>query len=282
MTNSYAMGGVLFSAGMSVVKIAHMFANADGYELFMGRWSRVLAPALVEFARIDDGSNILDVGSGTGSLALEIARQKPRCRITGIDPSPEYVAYASSRISTPAIKFEIGSVQSLAYPAGQFDASLSLLAFNFVPDTHQALAELKRVTRRGRRICAAVWDYGGRMDMLRVFWNAAIALDPSAEASDEKHMALCRRGELRQLWTEAGLTEVEEQPLEIAMAFRSFDDYWQPFMAGQGPAGAYVARLSPERRAELREEIKRLLPGDSKSGSFELMARAWAVRGTVS
>jgi len=258
-----------------------MFANADGYELFMGRWSRVLAPALLEFARIDDGWHILDVGSGTGSLALEIAKRKPGCRITGIDPSFEYVAYASRRISNPAILFEVGNAHRIAHPAGQFDASLSLLAFNFVSDPHQALSELKRVTCPGGYICAAVWDYGGRMDMLRKFWNAAVALDPGAEAADERHMSLCCAGELRQLWTEAGLADVEEQPLEITTAFKSFDDYWQPFLAGQGPAGAHVTRLSPERRLELREKTKSLLPDHSKSGSFELAARAWAVRGIV-
>ena len=144
------------------------------------------------------------------------------------------------------MRFEIGNAQNLPYPGGQFNASLSLLAFNFVPDPHGALAELKRVTRRHGPICAAVWDYGGRMDMLRVFWDAAIALDPGAEESDEKHIPLCRAGELSQLWKQAGLAHVEDQALEIMMIFKSFDDYWEPFMAGQGPAGDYVARLSPD------------------------------------
>jgi SAM-dependent methyltransferase len=258
-----------------------MFANADAYELFMGRWSRVLAPAFLAFARIDDGWHILDVGSGTGSLFLEIAKRKPRCQITGIDLSPEYVACMNSRRSSSAVRFEIGDAQSLAYPAGQFDASLSLLALNFVPDPHRALAELKRVTRRGGPICAAIWDYGGRMDMLRVFWDAAVALDPRVETADEKHMPLCRAGELSQLWKRAGLTDVEDEALEIMMIFKSFDDYWVPFMAGQGPAGAYVARLSPDGRMQLRDKIRRLLLGDSIAGKFELTARAWAIRGTV-
>ena len=119
------------------------------------------------------------------------------------------------------------------------------------------------------------------MDMLRVFWNAAVALDSKAETEDEKQMPLCRPGELQQLWNDAGLADVEEKPLEIATRFKSFDDYWQPFLAGQGPAGAYVARLSPEHRLELCDKIKQLLPETSISGSFELKARAWAVRGTV-
>ena len=258
-----------------------MFANAKGYESFMGRWSSRLAPLLVEFSRVHNGWQVLDVGSGTGSLALEIVRSKPNCFVIGIDSSPEYVAYASCRVSSTAAPFEVGNVQNLTFPAAKFDASISLLALNFFPDPSQALVELKRVTRAAGCICAAVWDYGGRMDMLRVFWNAAIVLDSKVEAEDEKHMPLCRTGELQQLRNDAGLADVEEQPLEIATRFKSFDDYWQPFLAGQGPTGAYVARLSPERRLELRDKIKELLPEESKSGSFELRARAWAVRGTV-
>lgn len=240
-----------------------------------------MAPLLLDFSRIQDGWHVLDVGSGTGSLALEIVKTRPNCRINGIDPSPEYVAYSRNRVNSPAATFEIGDAQSLAYPASKFDASLSLLAFNFIPDPRRALLELKRVTRSAGCICAAVWDYGRGMEMLRIFWNAASALDSRAEEEDEKRMPLCRTGELSQLWSDVGLSEVEEQPLEIATHFKSFEDYWQPLQAGQGPAGAHVARLSAERRLELRDEIKELLPENSKAGSFELKARAWAVRGAV-
>lgn len=261
--------------------LASMFANADAYEQFMGRWSRLLAPLLLEFANIPDGWRILDVGSGTGSLAIEIAVRRPHCRIVGIEPSEEYVAYAKAQVPNATVHFEVGNAQQLAFADAEFDASLSLLVFNFIPDPRKALAELRRVTRPGGQICAAIWDYGDRMQMLRIFWDAAVELDVSAQVADEKYMPLCRSGELTALWKEGGLTNVEEQPLEIAMQFRSFDDFWRPFLTGQGPAGAYVERLDPERRIELRDHVKRLLVKSAQQRAFELRGRAWAIRGTA-
>ena len=258
-----------------------MFADAEAYERFMGRWSRLVAPLLLEFAGIADGSRVLDVGSGTGSLAFEMARRWPRCQVVGIDPSKEYVAYASAREHGSNVRFESGDAQALSFPTGSFDACVSLLVFNFIPDPRKALSELRRVTRPGGVIAAANWDYGDGMRMLRAFWDAAVALDRAAEKLDEKHMPLCRAGELATSWKAAGLKDVEERPIEIKMHFQSFDDYWRPFLEGQGPAGAYVAKLSPERRGLLRTEVQRHLPAAAGNGAFELGGRVWAVRGTV-
>jgi SAM-dependent methyltransferase len=258
-----------------------MFANADAYEQFMGRWSRLVAPLLLEFANIPDGWRVLDVGSGTGSLSLEIAARRPHCRIVGIDPSEDYVEYAKVRVPNPNLQFEVGNAQGLSFSNADFDACLSLLVFNFIPDPARALAELRRVTRAGGRICAATWDYGDGMQMLRIFWDAVRDLDATAKQLDEKYMRLCRAGELVSLWKEGALINVEEQALEIAMHFRSFDDFWQPFLAGKGPAGAYVERLTPEVRIRLRDHVRRLLPEGAQQGAFELRGRAWAVRGTV-
>ena len=240
-----------------------------------------MVPPLLELVNILDGFHVLDIGSGTGSLAIELVAHFPHCSVVGVDPSREYVAYANSRVSNPAVRFEVGNAQELSFSAGQFDACLSLLAFNFIPDARKALAEIRRVTRHGGRIGAAVWDYGGGMEMLRVFWDAAAAIEAGADRNHERHMPLCRAGDLGALWKETGLTDVEERPLEITTKFASFDDYWQPFLGGQGPAGVFVARLKSEHRTELREHIKRLLPKAAKSGAFELRARAWGVRGTV-
>ena len=133
------------------------------------------------------------------------------------------------------------------------------------------------MTRRGRPISAAVWDYGDGMRMLRIFWDAAVALDPSAGRLDERHMPLCRNGELSELWVQGGLQKVEESPLEITMRFENFDDFWNPFLFGQGPAGAYVKRLPKLQIPALREEVRKRL-GDPR-GNFTLPARMWAVRG---
>jgi SAM-dependent methyltransferase len=254
-----------------------MFADAEAYERFMGRWSRLLAPMLVEFAGIPERGRALDVGSGTGSLAFAIAEARPHAEVIGIDPSKEYVGHAASRNRFGGrVNFEAGDAQQMRFGDAAFDASVSLLVFNFIPDRKKALAEARRVTKPGGPVAAAVWDYGGEMKMLRVFWDAAVAMDPAAGKLEERHMPLCRPGELTALWKDGGLERIEERPLDIAMQFASFDDYWEPFLLGQGPAGAYVRRLDATRRDKLRDELRRRI-----GGRLSMTGRAWAVRGVV-
>jgi SAM-dependent methyltransferase len=259
-----------------------MFGDAEAYERFMGRWSRLVAPRLVDFAALPEAGRMLDVGSGTGSLALAIAERDRRARVVGIDLSKEYVAYAASRNPFPErAGFEVGDAQRLRFPDAGFDAALSLLVFNFIPDPTKALLELRRVTRPGGRLSAAVWDYGAGMRMLRIFWDAVVGTDPAAETLDEKHMPLCRAGELAALWRKAGLANVREQPVDVSTRFESFADYWDPFLLGQGPAGAYVRRLDNRRLQSLRDEVKRRLSLSAENQPFVLSARVWSVRGTV-
>jgi SAM-dependent methyltransferase len=261
---------------------AKMFGNAEAYDRFMGRWSRLVSPLLVDFAGIPDGGRVLDIGSGTGSLAFEMAKRKARLHVTGIDPSKEYVAYATSRNPFPErLSFQTGDAQDLDFADSTFAVSLSLLVFNFIPDPAKALREVRRVTIRGGQISAAVWDYGEGMVMLRAFWDAAVRVDAGAEKLDEKHMPLCRAGELSNLWKEGGLEDVDEEPLEIEMRFASFPDYWDPFLLGQGPVGAYVRTLRSDRLQALRSAVKRRLSISSDNDAFSLRARVWAVRGTV-
>lgn len=259
-----------------------MFGNAAAYERFMGRWSRLAAPLLVDFADLPDSGRMLDAGSGTGSLAFAIAERKARPLVFGIDPSREYVAYANSRNPFPdRVGFLAGDAQRLSFPDAAFDASLSLLVFNFIPDPGKALPEMCRVTRSGGRIAAAVWDYGAGMRMLRTFWDAAATIDAGAERLDEKHMPLCREGELPDLWRRNGLENVRDQPMEINMRFQSFADYWDAFLLGQGPAGSYVGRLNRHKLQALRIEVQRRLALPAEDKPFILSARIWLVRGTV-
>jgi SAM-dependent methyltransferase len=175
----------------------------------------------------------------------------------------------------------VGDAQQLKYPDAHFDAAASLLVFNFIPDPKKALAELRRVTKPRGVISAAVWDYGAGMRMLRTFWDSAVAIDSAAEKLDEKHMPLCRSGELAALWKQGGLESVHEEPIEIRMRFESFADYWEPFLLGQGPAGSYVRRLDRDKVRALRDDVKRRHSLQSESTAFDLTARVWAVRGIV-
>jgi SAM-dependent methyltransferase len=259
-----------------------MFSNAEAYERFMGRWSRLVAPLLIEFANVPDDAQVLDAGSGTGALAFEIGRRRVRTKVTGFDVSEEYVAFATAGNPYPdRMFFRKGDAQALEFPDGSFTGSLSLLAFNFIPDRLKALRELRRVTGPNGRISAAVWDYGGGMRMLRAFWDAAVRIDSRAEKFDERHMPLCRAGELSQLWRTVGLENVHEQPLDAILRFESFDDYWTPFLLGQGPAGAYVRTLDARQIQALRSATRRELGVTLNHSAFDLPARVWAVRGSV-
>ena len=256
-----------------------MFSEGDAYERFMGRWSRDLAPLLVRFAGVRDGESVLDIGSGTGALAAAAAKAAPSSRILGIEPAAPYVAFAQARHGGDLVRFEVGDAQRLRLKDASFDRTLSLLVLNFIPDHATALDEMVRVTRRGGTIAAAVWDYGQGMEMLRVFWDEAISTDAANDARDERHMPLCRKGELEALWRRHELLDVSEEALTIETRFSSFDDYWSPFLEKQGPAGAFVAALSPGERETLRLRLRRRLLGDGPDRPIVLDARAWAVRG---
>lgn len=259
-----------------------MFGDAEAYDRFMGRWSRLVAPRLVDFTDLPDRGRMLDVGSGTGALAFAVAERKRQAGVLGIDPSQEYVAYAKTRNSFgDRVRFQVGDAQQLHFPDASFDAAVSLLVFNFIPDAKKALLEVRRVTKPGSRISAAVWDYGAGMRMLRTFWDAAVRVDPGAAKFDEKHMPLCRAGELSALWREAGLADVREQSIDITMRFGSFADYWNPFLLGQGPAGSYAHRLDGDGLQALRNEVKRLLAWSKEDTPLVLSARVWSVLGTV-
>lgn len=258
-----------------------IFGSGDAYEQFMGRWSRRLAPLLLRFANVQNGDDVLDVGSGTGELTLALAEALPSSRVTGVERSETFVQFARSRSSNERLAFIVADAQSLELPDDSFDRALSLLVLNFIPNPAQAVGEMIRVTRGGGVVAAAVWDYGEGMEMLRAFWDEAVALDPDISTRDEGRMPLCRRGELAALWESQNLEAVEETPLSIDLNFTSFLDYWSPFLGGQGPAGGYVAGLTADARAALESRLRARVLGDRIDQPFTLRARAWAVKGVV-
>jgi SAM-dependent methyltransferase len=258
-----------------------MFSAGDAYERFMGRWSHELAPLMVKFAGLRDGDAVLDIGSGTGALAAAIVLAAPSSRVIGIDPAEPYVAFARRRHPGDLIRFEVGDAQQLRFADGSFERTLSLLVLNFIPNPVKALDEMIRVTRPDGTVSAAVWDYGQDMEMLRLFWDKAISLNPATVAQDERHMPLCRKRELLALWRAHGLQDVSEEALTIQTHFVSFDDYWSPFLEKQGPAGTHVGALSDSEREELRRRLRKRLLGDGPDHPIVIAARAWAVRGIV-
>jgi SAM-dependent methyltransferase len=271
-----------FAQNASLTEVeTKMFAESAGYERFMGRWSRLLAPAYISFAGVKDGDRVLDVGTGSGSLAAALEASMPASEIVGVDPSDGFIAYAKKNSRSNRVHFEVADAQALKFKDASFDNTLALLVMNFIPDHNKAVAEMRRVTRPQGIVSACVWDYDSGMQMLRFFWDEAVALDPAIEPKDERHMKLSRHGQLGDLWRTAGLININEKPLVIDQAFSSFSDYWEPFTKGAGPGGAYVVSLSEDRRQQLESQMRKRLLGDHQDGPFTLRARAWCVRGEV-
>ena len=260
---------------------AKMFSMSAEYERFMGRWSRLLAPAYIAFAGVKNGDRVLDVGTGTGSLASALETTMTSSEIVGIDPSDGFINYAKKNAKSGRAHFEVGDAQALRFQDASFDQTMALLVMNFIPDHNKAIGEMRRVTRPQGVVSACVWDYNEGMQMLRFFWDEAVAFDPAIEPKDERHMKLSREGQLGELWKRAGLVNIQEKPLSIDQAYQSFDDYWGSFLRGAGPGGAYVVSLSNESRQQLETRMRKRLLGNREDGPFVLKARAWCVRAEV-
>lgn len=255
------------------------WAEGASYERYVGRWSRLAARELLAWLEPPRGRRWLDVGCGTGALAEAILAHASPAQVVGIDRSPGFVEHARARVRSDAARFEVGDAQSLAVPDAGFDVAVSGLVLNFVADPPGAMREMVRAVRPGGTVAVYLWDYAGRMEMMRHFWDAAVALDPDAARLDEGvRFPLCREDALAALARDAGLARVETRALDVPTRFADFEDFWSPFLGGQGPAPTYAVSLAEDARARLRERVRASLPIGA-DGSIELIGRAWAVRG---
>jgi ubiquinone/menaquinone biosynthesis C-methylase UbiE len=258
-------------------------SSGDGYELQMGRWSRRLAGPFLDFVGTANGESVLDVGCGTGNLAIALTQ---RCRVKelrGIDFSSAYIEQATRRSQDPRIVFQVGDACALGFPDRSFDRVLSLLVLHFVPRAEQAVAEMRRVARPGSVVGATVWDARGGFVANRMFFDTAAALDPRANERRARNYTrpMTRPGELAHAWLAAGFIDVVEASLCIRMQFASFDDYWTPYAGKDGPIAEYVATLSDAERARLRDAVRLAYLDGEPDGPRSYAAIAWAVQGAA-
>jgi ubiquinone/menaquinone biosynthesis C-methylase UbiE len=247
--------------------------GADAYDRFMGRYSNPLAPQFADLAGVAAGQRVLDVGCGPGALTAELVGRLGPAAVSAVDPSASFVTAAQER--HPGVKVQRAAAEDLPFGDETFDAALAQLVVHFMADPVAGLREMARVTRTHGVVAACVWDHAEGRGPLSLFWNAARTLDPDIE--DESQRAGAREGHLAQLLQEAGLHQIEEATLSVSFEHRSFEDWWEPFTLGVGPAGGYVTGLDPERQAQLRERCREMLP----VAPFVLTASAWAARGNV-
>jgi SAM-dependent methyltransferase len=259
-----------------------VWAVGDAYEAYVGRWSREVAGRFVRWLDVPAGRRWLDVGCGTGALTGRALAQAGPEHVIGVDPSAGFLATARTRVVDPRASFLRGSAEALPLRGRSVHAVVSGLALNFVPDPAKAAAEFARVVAPGGVVAAYVWDYAEGMVMMRYLWDAAITVDSAAADLDEgRRFPLCGSAALAQLWTDAGLDHVRVQAIEIPTVFTDFDDYWNPFLGGQGAAPAYVMSLPEDHRRALRDVLRTSLPTEV-DGRVRLTAKAWAVCGTRS
>jgi SAM-dependent methyltransferase len=265
-----------------MTRIRDEWAAGSAYEEFMGRWSRRLAPRFVSWLGIPHEAHWLDVGCGTGALTTAICSDAQPASVLGCDPAEPFIEYARGNCGDRRAAFAVAGVSALPRRADGYDSVTSLLALNFFADPGAAIDEMRSRAAMHGAVSACVWDYAGRMDLLRCFWDAAAAVDPTARELDEgKRFPLCRRDALTDLFRTSGLTDVRCEPIEISTRFASFDDYWRSFLGRTGPAPSYLASLDDERRTTMARKLEETLSRRS-GGTGALRARAWAVRGTAS
>jgi trans-aconitate methyltransferase len=262
-------------------KLKENWGSAGPYELYVGRWSRKVAKKFLDWIAVPNGAAWADIGCGTGALAACILAQCQPRSVAMVDKADGFVASARQNITDPRVTFDTADATALSWADNTFDATVSGLVLNFVPDHKSTASEMARVTRSGGKAAAYVWDYGRAMEMMRHFWDAALAASPQDSKLDEaERFPICQPEALQQLFRDVGLKSVLCRAVDIPTVFRNFDDYWNPFLGKQGSAPTYLASLDDAIREKIRLKLQsRLVP--SPDGTIAMTARAWAVQGTV-
>jgi SAM-dependent methyltransferase len=251
------------------------------YEDFMGRWSRLLAPRFVSWLSVRPTANWLDVGCGTGALADAICAGANPASVVACDPSEPFIEYARQRQVDPRVAFVVAGIGQLPTRPGGFESVTSLLALNFFPEPENAIAEMRRITAVHGVVSACVWDYAGRMEFLRCFWDSVAAVDASAAELDEgARFPICRPDALGSLFRDAGLADVVCDSIAIRTRFSTFAEFWTPFLGGTGPAPSYLATLESPQREAVATRLERSLAREP-DGTIDLVANAWVVRGVA-
>lgn len=265
---------------MNVPALSDTWERGSPYEQYIGRWSRKVAPAFLSWLDVAPGKVWLDVGCGTGALCAAIADRYAPARLVGVEPSEGFLKLATQHLAGRA-ELHIGSAASVPLQDAEVDAVVSGLVLNFVPDVPRALAEMRRVAKPGGLIAAYVWDYEDKMELIRHFWDAAVSIDAGARQLHEGvRFPICKPAALSSAFERAGMSSIEVTAIDVVADFASFEDYWLPFLGGQGPAPAYAMSLTEDLRSSLRAAVQARLP-ENPDNRVTLNARAWAVRATT-
>jgi SAM-dependent methyltransferase len=256
------------------------FSNAAAYEGYVGRWSRLVAPEFIAWLKVPPGNAWLDVGAGTGILTQAILQQANPTKVVAVDLAPEFIDFARQQIHDDRVEFQVGDALAIEAETPNYHAAVAGLLLNFLPSPAGATQKMVQSVRNGGIVGAYVWDYGGQMEMMRHFWDAADQVDEAARSMDAgRRFTICEPDNLRALYQNAGLNAVDVIAIDVPTRFKSFDDFWLPFLGAQGSVSKYLRGLSAETLNAIRDQLQRQLPV-ANDGGIALNARAWAVKGT--
>ena len=255
--------------------------SGNSYEYYMGRWSRRVAESFIDWLSPSSGLKWLDIGCGSGALSEAILNNHEPAVLTAIDQSEDFVKTAQNRLGS-RVHCRVGDALSLPLDNSSVNISVSGLVLNFIPEPEKALSEMRRVTDVRGTVAAYIWDYTGKMDFLRHFWDAAVDIkSETLNLHESKRFPDSSAKALKRLLEKAGFVDIETTSIEIITHFRDFDDYWKPFLGGQGPAPSFVLSLDEDKKNKLQHTLKERLPTEP-DGSISMVARAWAVKGQIS